>query len=238
MSKKELQADWLTGGLLDAEYKRYLLLAWLKTVERDFRDVKIYPGLGDLIAKHRELKTFQKEQKEWDGILRGPLKGLDFASRRLIYEHMQSHPRLQSYLDELLAFAIPEIERAMANGRHLYDIVEEHLSVEPIGIQPLYRDEGYLLVYDQDQKQVDSFRFAKSRIVLNGEPHVRMKMQPLAELKKSAFESFETMKIRIIREFPELPNPAVYLAQSSFSFPLRESLLPVARRQLMRFLAA
>jgi hypothetical protein len=30
----------------------------------------------------------------------------------------------------------------MTNGRNLYEIVEEHLDLEPIGVQPLYRDEG------------------------------------------------------------------------------------------------
>ena len=85
--------------------------------------------------------------------LQGPLQGLDFASRRLIYKHFNAHPELQAYLDELLAFSLPQIEKALATGRNLYDIVEEHLELEPIGVQPLYRDEGYLFVYDEDQKR-------------------------------------------------------------------------------------
>ena len=46
MVQDKLPNDWLTGGLLDAEYKQYILLAWLKRWEREFRDVKIYPALG------------------------------------------------------------------------------------------------------------------------------------------------------------------------------------------------
>mgnify|MGYP001019670819 FL=1 len=65
MTQRELPSDWLTGGILDAEYKRYILLAWIKQVERDFREVKIYPGLGNLIEQHRELQSFQSEQKHW-----------------------------------------------------------------------------------------------------------------------------------------------------------------------------
>ena len=53
MTRQVLPSDWLTGGILDAEYKGYLLLAWLKQVERDFREVKIYPGLSNLIEQHR-----------------------------------------------------------------------------------------------------------------------------------------------------------------------------------------
>ena len=50
MVQDKLPNDWLTSGLLDAEYKQYILLAWLKRWEREFRDVKIYPALGHLTA--------------------------------------------------------------------------------------------------------------------------------------------------------------------------------------------
>jgi hypothetical protein len=236
MVQDKLPNDWLTGGLLDAEYKQYILLAWLKRWEREFRDVKIYPALGHLTDAHRELKTFQKEQRHWRKALQGPLQGLDFASRRLIYKHFNAHPELQSYLDELLAFSLPHIEKAIASGRNLYEIVEEHLELEPVGIQPLYRDEGYLMVFDEDRNEVNNYRYAKSPILLNGERHVQLSLKPVEQLRKSVTETFEHMKVRLARQFPELPNPAVFLARVSYSFPLQQSTLPVAKRRLVRFL--
>ncbi|MDA1336460.1 MAG: hypothetical protein O2818_06175 [Bacteroidetes bacterium] len=236
MSRDKLPKDWITSGLLDAEYKQYLLLAWLKHWEREFRDVKIYPALGHLTEAHRDLKSFQKEQKNWRKALQGPLQGLDFASRRLIYRHFNTHPELQKYLDELLAFSLPQIEKSIATGRNLYEIVEEHLELEPIGIQPLYRDEGYLFVFDEDQNQVNNYRYTKSRIILNGERHVQLSLNPIEQLKKSWTETFEQMKLRLARQFPEWPNPAVFLARVSYSFPLQQTTLPVAKRRLVRFL--
>jgi len=236
MSRDKLPKDWLTSGLLDAEYKQYLLLAWLKHWEREFRDVKIYPALGHLTEAHRDLKSFQKEQKNWRKALQGPLQGLDFASRKLIYQHFNTHPELQKYLDELLAFSLPQIEKSIATGRNLYEIVEEHLELEPIGIQPLYRDEGYLFVFDEDQNQVNNYRYTKSRIILNGERHVQLSLNPIEQLKKSWTETFEQMKLRLARQFPEWPNPAVFLARVSYSFPLQQTTLPVAKRRLVRFL--
>jgi hypothetical protein len=46
------------------------------------------------------------------------------------------------------------------------------------------------------------------------------------------------MKLRLTREFPDWPNPAVYLARMSYTFPLREAALPVARRRLLHALRA
>lgn len=236
MAQTNLPPDWLTGGVLDAEYKQYILLAWLKQWEREFRDVKIYPGLGRLTETHRELSTFQVEQREWDKALRGPLQSLDFASRRLIYKHFNAHPELQQYLDDLLAFALPQIEKSIATGKNLYEIVEEHLELEPIGVQPLYRDEGYLLVYDEDLGEVNNYRYAKSKLILNGEHHVQLSLSPVEQVKKTWTETFEQMKIRLARQFPEWPNPAVFLARVSYSFPLQQTTLPVAKRRLVRYL--
>lgn len=236
MAQTNLPPDWLTGGVLDAEYKQYILLAWLKQWEREFRDVKIYPGLGRLTETHRELSTFQVEQREWDKALRGPLQSLDFASRRLIYKHFNAHPELQQYLDDLLAFALPQIEKSIATGKNLYEIVEEHLELEPIGVQPLYRDEGYLLIYDEDLGEVNNYRYAKSKLILNGEHHVQLSLSPVEQVKKTWTETFEQMKIRLARQFPEWPNPAVFLARVSYSFPLQQTTLPVAKRRLVRYL--
>jgi hypothetical protein len=105
-------------------------------------------------------------------------------------------------------------------------------------VQPLYRDEGYLFVYDESLKTVDNYRYSKSNILINGEPHVRMKVDPVERVKKSLNESFEHMKLRLTREFPNWPNPAVYLARMSYTFPLREASLPVARRRLLHALRA
>ena len=179
MAQEQLPHDWLTSGVLDAEYKQYILLAWLKKWEREFRDVKIYPGLGRLTEAYQDLVTFQKEQKQWSKALQGPLQGLDFASRRLIYKHFNAHPELQKYLDEVLAFSLPQIEKSIATGKNIYEIVEEHLELEPVGVQPLYRDEGYLFVYDEDKHEVNNYRYAKSPIILNGERHVQLSLKPI-----------------------------------------------------------
>jgi len=207
MAQEQLPHDWLTSGVLDAEYKQYILLAWLKKWEREFRDVKIYPGLGRLTEAYQDLVTFQKEQKQWSKALQGPLQGLDFASRRLIYKHFNAHPELQKYLDEVLAFSLPQIEKSIATGKNIYEIVEEHLELEPVGVQPLYRDEGYLFVYDEDKHEVNNYRYAKSPIILNGERHVQLSLKPIEQLQKSWTETFEQMKVRIGSSISRLAQP-------------------------------
>jgi len=77
---------------------------------------------------------------------------------------------------------------------------------------------------------------APQTIIIDDEPHVRLKTHPVERVKKSLNETFEHMKVRLTKEFPDWPNPAVFLARMSYTFPLREAALPVAKKRLMQAL--
>ena len=45
------------------------------------------------------------------------------------------------------------------------------------------------------------------------------------------------MKVGLIKENKDLPNPAVYTINTSLSFPVEETLLPIAKRCLVRYIS-
>ena len=49
---EQLAKTWITDGVLDPEYKRYIMLAYLQTVGLAFRENKLYPKLAEVIAHH------------------------------------------------------------------------------------------------------------------------------------------------------------------------------------------
>ena len=51
---------------------------------------------------------------------------------------------------------------------------------------------------------------------------------------RNVSNTYENIKIDLVREFVELPNPATYLAISKLKFPLEHTILPVAKRMLVR----
>ena len=62
-------------------------------------------------------------------------------------------------------------------------------------------------------------------------------MQFIDSYNKSIVNTFENIKLDIIRSIRTLPNPAVYSIFSPFTVPLNETLLPIAKRVLVRQLA-
>jgi hypothetical protein len=53
-------------------------------------------------------------------------------------------------------------------------------------------------------------------------------------VEKTVVNTYEQIKLEIIRRMRVLPNPAVYMLESPVVIPLEETLLPVAKRLLAR----
>jgi len=50
--------------------------------------------------------------------------------------------------------------------------------------------------------------------------------------------TYENLKSELIKNRSDLPNPAVYSIETELSFPVEETLLPIAKRSLVKFISA
>jgi hypothetical protein len=48
--------------------------------------------------------------------------------------------------------------------------------------------------------------------------------------------TYESIKTELIRHRNTLPNPAVYAIESGLTYPIEETLLPIAKRSLVRYI--
>jgi hypothetical protein len=53
----------------------------------------------------------------------------------------------------------------------------------------------------------------------------------------SISQTYEEVKYKLIEQHTHLPNPATYALEFKESFPLPETMLPVAKRSLVRFIS-
>lgn len=230
--------QWLTQGAMDAEYKQYLFLAWMQGVHRHFNNGRVYPALSEVIEQHRSLYALQEarlaqlESKTRDFI------GLDWKEMKLLFRQESTHDEFEAYLDTCLGFAIPELDRALDEGRDLFDFVEDQIEFTPIGLVPLYTNDGYLVVFDESQHFLRTYRYSKSWIQTDADRMVRIAMEPVDERYKRLGESIEKIKMDLMKRFHDLPNPATFLVRATMGFPLQETLLPIAKRMLLRATSA
>lgn len=234
---ENLSKDWLTQGLIDFEYKKYVLLAYLKTVRNSFGRVELYPFMADLVFHYRNLvavkenKTLIRESFPKE-ISLDEINKLELSYRQLIEDDA-----VMSELESIIEFAIPQIRESLQEGSVLYEYVESNCMISPIGVTPLYAREGYLFVTQPPEKETSVYRYQVSFFEDSQEQLRSLNMQFMESVEKNLLNTYERIKLDLIRKFKDLPNPATYLILSKAKFPFTETLMPVAKRMFVKHIS-
>ncbi len=128
MEKLSLE-HFLAAGT-DPESARYRILAHLKKCAEDFDHNKLYPELSDLIALKNSLEAIVNGKSKLVNELPPNLKGIDLKKKKLIFEKQDITCSPLDAVIKLIQWALPEIEKAINEGTHIYDFVEENLAIK------------------------------------------------------------------------------------------------------------
>jgi hypothetical protein len=232
---KELNKNWITEGLIDFEYKKYILLAYLKTVRKNFDSKKLYPFLSDLLFHYKNLLSIKENKQLFHENFPKEISKADFEKLELIYKEIIEDDVIMAELESIISFSLPKMKDHLQNGKEIYEEIEDNLSISPVGISPLYPDEGYLLFYMNDRET----RVYEYQITLfeNADEKFRGVHTSLLEtFTKGIGITFESIKVDLIKKYKKLPNPATYLINSKIHVPFDESLLPIGKRLLVKYI--
>jgi hypothetical protein len=233
---KQLDKDWIVKDLIDLEYKKYILLAYLQEVGEHFKDKKLYPYLSDMVFHYHNLLTLKEKKHLLYEKFPATLSKADFENLRLTYTKIIEDDDLMAEIGSILDFAIPECKKKLEEGKDIYEEVERALKIEPIGLMPIYMDEGYFFISQVKDKELDIYRY---RITIYDNAHERYRAistEWVDKTRSSLGRTYEQMKMELVKNNPELPNPATYLIHSKDRLPYNYTLLPVAKRLLVRYI--
>jgi len=233
---KKLNQNWITEVPMDAEYKRYLLMAYLQNIREDFDNALLFPNMTDLIQQHKTMSNLANAKSCMEKSFPKNLSGFNTKLLELSYQPSISKADYESYLEDLLEFSLPEIEKAIREGKSLCDWVDGMIEFESVGVLPVYQREGYLFLYPENGNVYRVYRFKLSRVQRMGEQFRALKMTYLTTEKKRSFETFQNIKLQMIKKFKELPNPATFIARVKMQLPVSETLLPITKRRLLHAL--
>lgn len=235
---KNLSTNWLTEGLIDFEYKKYQLLDYLQTVNLSFQHNKLYPSLQDLVFHYRNLLDLDQRKNNLKNNFPGKISSIDFSSKKIKFEPTLLEDKSMTELQDIISFSIPEFKRHILDGKEKYEYFENKINISPIGLTPLYPDEGYLFISELNKKETRIYEYQISSIH-NLDTTYKSVYTSLIEVKRrSISETYENMKISLIAERKKYPNPATYLLESNVNCPLNETLLPIAKRILVRYVSS
>jgi hypothetical protein len=234
---EKLSKDWLTQGLIDFEYKKYLLLAYLQTVRKSFDKVELYPFLADLVFHYRNLVAVKENKTLIRESFPKEISLEEFKRLELNYRELVEDDAIMSQLESIIEFAIPQIKDSLQEGTVIYEYVESQCEISPIGVTPLYASEGYLFVTQSPEKETKVYRYQVSIFEDSKEQLRSLNTQFIESVNKNPLNTYERIKLDLIRKYRDLPNPAAFLVLSKIKVPFTETLMPVAKRLFVKHIS-
>lgn len=234
---KTLSETWFAEGYIDFELKKYTLLAYLQQVHQYFNESKLYPQLGDVIFHYNNLQALKENKKYLQEQFPKKLTGVQLEKLQLLYEQIIGDDEMMQELEDIINYAADELKTVISNGTEIYEFVEHRLVIFPVGIVPLDTHEGYFFLSGGSGKSTLVFQYKLSFFEKHDERYRAIRTEYVNEWKRSMVNTYENIKAELLRHKKDLPNPAVYSIETELSFPISETLLPIAKRSLVRYIS-
>ncbi|MBC7886887.1 MAG: hypothetical protein H7Z13_03300 [Ferruginibacter sp.] len=234
---KTLSETWFAEGYIDFELKKYTLLAYLQEINSGFRENKLYPQLADIIFHFNNMISFRDNKKLMQDHFPRRFTGIQLEKLTLLYEQVIEDDELMKELEDIIHYATGKMQKTISDGAEIYEFVEEKIIIMPIGIVPLDNTEGYFFLNNGNEKNTLVYRYRLTIFEKHDEKYRGIKTDFIDSWCRSITSTYENIKMELIRKKTDLPNPAVYAIETSLSFPIAETLLPVAKRYLVKFIS-
>lgn len=231
---EKLKDNWLTDGLIDFEYKKYQLLAYFKEVKDSFKRVELYPFLSDLVFHYRNLLLLKENKSLISESFPKELSPESLRNMEVNYRKMIADDAVMQEIESIISYALPQFKDSLDEGSFIYEYVESKCEITPVGLTSLYGNEGYLFVTQPPEKETNIYRYQVTIFQQSIESYRGINMEFLQTAQRSLSNTYENLKLSLIKQYTQLPNPSVYLVLSKVKVPYTQTLMPVAKRLLVK----
>ena len=233
----ELRLNHFLSAVHDIESAQYRVLNSLKQARTAFSKNIIYPHLSSLVNVYRSLQQIVRGIEGVDQGLPRRLKEIDLNNQLLTYDYPALEDDQLKQVKELIGWAMPMIQEAIEEGRTIFEFVENSLVIGEVGIVPSYVEEGYLLIPNGEANSIHIIKYELSLFTDVQERYRSLRTSHIKTIpQKQVMRSPQSIKMELMEEYRELPNPATYVCDVDIAFPFEQTVLPIAKRKLMHHL--
>jgi hypothetical protein len=233
---KTLSKTWFADGTIDFELKKYTLLAYLQEINRFFDQNRLYPQLSDVIFHYNNLLAFKENKKHLQERFPKKFTGVDIEKLELLYDNLIEDSSLMNELEDIITFSSGLLQKTITEGTEIYDFVDKNIHIEPVGLIPLELNEGYFFLSQSKNRTTEVYYYRIKLFEKHDEKYRSIMTDHIESMERNVSTTYQSIKTSIIKRRMYIPNPAVYAIESEMSFPKEETLLPIAKRRLVRFI--
>lgn len=235
---KSLSETWFAEGYIDFELKKYILLAYLQQVNLYCNQNKLYPQLADIIFHYNNIVAFRENRRFLQEHFPKQLTEVNLKKLQMQYEKIIEDNELMKELEDIVHYSAEKIKNTIQNGTEIYEFVEAKLNIEPVGLIPLDTSEGYLLICDGRFNTTVAYQYHLTIYEKHDEKYRGIRTDFVNRWIRSVSNSAENIKAELIKNRPQLPNPAVYNIETPLAYPMEETLLPIAKRSFVKYISS
>jgi len=234
---KSLGINWFIEGRIDFEHKKYILLAYLQEINRHFDKSRLYPNLTDLIFHYNNLLSFKENKTSLQQAFPQRLTQADIAAVKLTYKKIVEDDNLLNEIEQIIAYAMSQMDPAIKTGKEIYDFVEQHLNIETVGVIPLIPYHGYFSLRNGHDKSQYVYEYQITIFEGKDDKYRGINTRLIDVYERNLVNTPEWIKSDLIYRYKHMPNPAVYHVESDITFPMEQTLLPVAKKSLVKYIS-
>jgi hypothetical protein len=165
------------------------------------------------------------------------LASLDFRQLALHYQSQDLKNQEIDTIQEIIEYALPAVKQTISEGKGIYDSIDQHLEICPVGLMPIHKESGYMFIHTAASPDVLIYQFQQNNILQHNEKYRQLTVQYVTHSTISLSNTPETIKLDLIQQHPDLPHPATLDCICHMSVPIQETLIPIAKRAVLRYLS-
>jgi len=235
---KKLKEYWYSDGWIDYEYKKYTLLAYLQQADVFFKQSKIYPVLSELIKHYNHLNHYKSKKHKLENKLNKEIESIDLKKMKIIFKQQHFSDKFIHEIMKIVDFAQAEIKKSIEHGEEIYQHINSKMIFDTVGLIPFYNKEGYLIISRDKDNDLKVYRYQYSYIQQENNLYHNLKTNEVQLKFNTLSNSLSNVKLQLIKKFKDLPNPATYSLHSHLNISYKHSILPIAKRWLIKEIAS
>lgn len=213
----------------DEEAYRYRMLAYLQRVRARYQERKLYPYLDELSDRIAEMERLRDSYDRFVQGLSSPLTG-SIAHKAITSRVPSEEAGPIPGFDTLVGSSLSALSDAWEEGCGLRQHFSARLHLEPIGVQPLRKEEGYLLLRRGMNARVYMYAIRRITSAAPHPAHHEIATHYVSDYALGITCTFEHVKLDLMRRVRPLPNPAVFAITTELDLPAMETFVPLAKQ--------
>lgn len=226
---KALKKDWFIEDNIDVEYQYYIFKDFIKKIETEVDQNKIFPAINILTEELKNLNYVKRNMKKFKK---------EVTSRKVIveggtmkYKIEAPDDNLSSYLEEIFQFTIPDIEDLLSYAEDKFRGYLNGIVIKKTGIIPIDFERGFAVInLNNSLYKIIQFHYIKG-IYDAKEKQIGINI-------KEVFSGEDVDECTQYIKDEKTKNDYVVYMSSEHSQPYQETILPAIKRKIMKHLTS